>query len=623
MPRLHRLITAASPLIAEIVASGLDRPEAHAALASVRAWVCLRDLIGAAMAPEVLLRHVASMRRDETLFTLCRIAADLANAPKGLFDPEARSWTHDLLVQRRGSSDPLEAAVADAVAKLPPETAIAHAFVVFFLQVLVAARGSTTGTIPSDGFLAFLMLAANDHIPEWPIVDTTPLSTTERSLAPIFFTSVFNRSDDVMRSLLRLVDILGRYPSRDFPDRTVWDSVQREAFGTSFQDYAEMFLTPMYLLARRWGGKDTPVMFPEAWTAGGGDDAELYARWLEEASIPIEAAFTEFGERPVPSGLLALPKAFFRKPFVKADGKLIGLSPWHVRDHLFLGTWSKLNEACKRVLNTQSNQVFASAFGYCFEAWCGDVAREAASHIAFRDRLILPSKLGAADEIEDVVLLNGSAVALMSAKASLVPEPSLKTANSYADVIRWLRKFFFEEPTRARDRGYRGGALYLLDKKIRRLRAGEYEKSGIKRNATILPVVLCFDHVADTGVMYKWIEEECRLRNLIFVDKDVRPVTIITPEDYEGLMALGSHGASVCELLLEKTERHRKWGPLDIFLHSKVTDSIQLRLPSMGARFQALIDRALVRMREVDQRLKRHFDVHAPTAETAEPSGRT
>jgi hypothetical protein len=549
------------------------------------------------MPPAKILSNAASFDRDETLFKLARIAADLANSDGGVLGETARSWTRDLLTQRQGSSNPREAAVSRAVAQLAPERAIAHAHVVFFLQVHAVAKGSVPGTVPSDGYLAFMMLAVNDHIPEWSNVDPIELTDAERVLAPMFLSTIFNRSDDAMRSLLRLTDVMGRYPQRDFPDKSVWEAVQREAFGTTFDEYAELFLTPMYLIAQTWGDDRLPIVFPQEFPGRDEREAALYRRWFNEASVPIEKAVQAFATRPLPSGLLGLPVAFFRTPFIDFGDKLLGLSPWHVKDHVFFGTWAKLNAASKRVLGTDSNQTFASAFGYCFEEACADLAREATRSPQFRDRLILPSQPGADDEIEDVVLLDEDVVALLSAKASLVPEASLKTADGYSDVVRWLRKFFFEEPVEAKKTGYRGGAVYLLDRKVQRLRAGEYEKYGLKRDALVVPGVISFDNVGESGALYNWLERECERRHL-FADNRVRPLTVITPENYEGLLALGARGDGICRLLVEKTEQQRKWGPLDRFLSEKVGDSIELRLGAMPSRFRDLANRSIARLRE-------------------------
>jgi hypothetical protein len=248
------------------------------------------------------------------------------------------AWTRDLLIQWVGSSNPLEAAVSRAVAELAPERAIAHAHIVFFLQVHAVAKGSAAGVIPSDGYLAFMMLAANDHIPEWSKITSVELSDMERVLAPMFLSTVFNRSDDTMRSLLRLIDIMGRYPRRDFPDARTWEAVQCQAFGTTFDEYAEMFLTPMHLIAETWCDERVPIVFPEAFSGRDERESALYRRWFREASLPIDKAVQEFATRPLPSGLLGLPAAFFRTPFIDFGDKLVGLSPWHVRDHLLFGT---------------------------------------------------------------------------------------------------------------------------------------------------------------------------------------------------------------------------------------------------------------------------------------------
>ena len=164
----------------------------------------------------------------------------------------------------------------------------------------------------------------------------------------------------------------------------------------------------------------------------------------------IEAAATAFSGRTLGSSLPGLPPSYFRTPFVSVDDKLLALSPWHVhQDHARLGTWAKPNAAAKTVLRTKSNQTFSSAFGEFFERWCAEIAREAAGMNGFRDALILPGSPGSADEIEDVVLIQGDTAAFLSVKASLVPEAALKGATRRSDAVDWLRRFFFEDPEAA------------------------------------------------------------------------------------------------------------------------------------------------------------------------------
>ena len=83
----------------------------------------------------------------------------------------------------------------------------------------------------------------------------------------------------------------------------------------------------------------------------------------------------------------------------------------------------------------------------------------------------------------------------------------------------------------------------------------------MKRDALVVPGIISFDNVGESGALYNWLEQECERRHLL-ADTRVRPLTVITPEDYEGVMALGARGDGVCRLLVEKTELQRKWGPL-------------------------------------------------------------
>ena len=117
--------------------------------------------------------------------------------------------------------------------------------------------------------------------------------------------------------------------------------------------------------------------------------------------------------------------------------------------------------------------------------------------------------------------------------------------------------------------------------------------------ATTIQVILQHDvdNVGESGALYNWLERECERRHL-FADNRVRPLTVITPENYEGLLALGARGDGICRLLVEKTEQQRKWGPLDRFLSEKVGDSIELRLGAMPSRFRDLANRSIARLRE-------------------------
>jgi hypothetical protein len=78
-------------------------------------------------------------------------------------------------------------------------------------------------------------------------------------------------------------------------------------------------------------------------------------------------------------------------------------------------------------MGTDSAHGFTALFGYFFERWCARVAREAASMPAFTEHLLVPDMPGI-DEVEDIVVINGSVVALLSVKSTLVREDQVKVA---------------------------------------------------------------------------------------------------------------------------------------------------------------------------------------------------
>jgi hypothetical protein len=137
-----------------------------------------------------------------------------------------------------------------------------------------------------------------------------------------------------------------------------------------------------------------------------------------------------------------------------------------------------------------------------------------------------------------------------------------------------------------------------LDEKIQRIQTGAYEERGIRKNALIIPVVVSFDKVGESGILYRWIEEECSRLGILSARPQVRPLTILTPEDYEGVLAIGSQRTRICDLLVDKTRSANKWGRTDRFLSQLATNGRSLRLPDMEQRFAQLTERALRRMQE-------------------------
>ena len=140
--------------MAALLARSFEQRGKPIPLQTVSAWTGLNDLIGSKVPPERIIAELQRYNRNETLFKLARVAAVLANSTEGIFGDDARSWTHNLLSSRQDSANELERYISRAASNLGPKTAIAHAQVLFALQLLAITRGSPGGDLPTDGILA-------------------------------------------------------------------------------------------------------------------------------------------------------------------------------------------------------------------------------------------------------------------------------------------------------------------------------------------------------------------------------------------------------------------------------------------------------------------------------------
>lgn len=581
--------------LAEVAFESPASPEARVAMASVRKWLRLSDLIGTPMPMTQIVGLVRTFSRMEGVFTLARIAAELANSDGGVLGDEARSWTHDLLVQRVGSSNVLEDAVSRALRDGGHQDAIAHGRVIYTLMQMVLAHSPKEAPPPKDGMLAFLMLAINDHIPRW---EDATLSATEESLGALCAESIFNRSfEDPLRFIVRLEAVFSDPPTSGPVSPDDWEKLHQAAFGCSFGEYLESYLAPLLVLSRGWDSESAPILFKEPWQRS--NSSALYEEWFRAASVDEDVASAASAGSLFDDGLARPSRPFLETPFIETENRLLAISPWHIRDHASLGTWGKLNAAAKKVFGTKTgNQQFTAAFGYLFEQWCQRLAQEAVADPRCPDRVIIAETPGTEDEVEDVVVVDGSFVALISAKAGLVPADRLKAARSLEEIISWLTRFFIEDGTPAKGRGYRPGALRLLDQKVQNLRDGKYEPQGIPRDATVLPVIVTFDHMPGGSMLLKWLGD--RTADLgLFGSPGVRPVTLLNPPEFEALFALASRGHGVCRLLDRKAQSPNHLSPTDWFLTSVTTERLEMRLPSMEAAFNAITQRTISRLREL------------------------
>jgi hypothetical protein len=481
------------------------RTDSTRAMQNVHSWMCLSEIAGVPMSANELVGRIRRLDRKQTFLKLARFAAVLANSDGGVLGDEAKSWTADLILSHRSSVHPVEGVIADFVAQHPGR-AIGHEQVVHFLQSAVLLEGADSGDTPHDAYLAFLMLAANDHAHGWQTTGPFRLSVLEEALADFFSVGLFNRSHDPLRELARASLLMKSPPARGpLSEHAVWHATQEAAFGCTFTDYLELFLAPLYTMSRQWGTQALPLVRP--------------TEWLRHTVLPVERALPWFGAlslREVDArGHLAarrggrvLPHApliLHEHPFTEFDeGVLVAATPELITEQLLRGTWGRCNQATKRVLKNKESTAWHEAFGDLFEGVVRSVALDAARSEQFSGRLVLSANPGDEDEVEDVVVVEGDAVILFSAKASVAPPSAVRVAKSQHEAVQWLEKFFFEQPKSVNEKKFRGGALRILDKKITRLRSGAFEDRGISRDAKVIPVIVPFEGVPEGSSTSGW-----------------------------------------------------------------------------------------------------------------------
>ena len=502
---------------------------------------------------------------------------------------QVRACTFDLLIaagRREGASE-LEQRIATFFTLNPcSQRAIAHGQGIYLLSALALAESTAEGgDAPGDGMIAFLMLAANDYEPN-RLESTRREKPPDALVADVTYHHLFNRSRDPLRELARTAMLVDLPPARGpLADAALWSRVQDRAFGTSFAEYAQRFLAPLYLFSRTWRGQQVPVFPRHLWFPVTSVPEALRERWTSGVTMSLDEAIAAAKSERQANGLPRVPALFFRKPFLAiSNDQLLVLSPATALDQLSLAPWGALNGAVKA--EGLPSEVWSRAFGDVFERWCRSLADEARATDGFRDEVLLSPQPGDENEIEDVVFVRHRLVVLGSVKGFTFPEKSLKAARRREDVLGFLERVFFAR--RDRSRGYRGGALRLLETKIGRIRQGDYETRGVRRDSVILPLVVAFDEVGEGPALYRWLDARCKRDALISYRHDVLPVSIAGPDEFRILVALGARRGSVCELLAQKVTGADREETLQAFLLRRESAIGELRMPSHVRRFEAM-----------------------------------
>jgi hypothetical protein len=436
--------------------------ESRNPLSAASRYVDVRTICGGPITPGALVDRIKTFNWRDSFVRLGQLAADVAHDNSGPRSKKVQSWARQQILAMTGSN-PSAIANAHAWARSHDDAVIVHEEAVDFLQHVVLLYGLEEGDAPPDLELVLWLIGAGQFLGEWE--SDADADQTEQLIAEIVRVSRFNNHEDPVNLLVRVQHMFGKPPFGSALSKSeTWMSIQQAAFGQPFIQHFETRVVPFYGESLRWGTEEgeLPVLVPDQWVRNLGDDGKPIAQWVFGLAKTRDELNALTRARMLPDGLLPrAPTALVRHPILRLSDERVGVaSPWRVLAHLRTGIWAAFLNGTKAVLG-KPNEWFP-AFGYMFEEWLRTVARWAAAAPTFRGRLVLPEHPGSADEIDDVVIVEGNTTFLFSAKARLVEEPIARHAKSQRMVMDWYEKYFFA----AGDDEFRGGAVRQFNSRI-------------------------------------------------------------------------------------------------------------------------------------------------------------
>jgi hypothetical protein len=572
------------------------RSSPTAPMAGVHRYEPASELLGAAIRLQEIVERVRGFAWDASLIRLSVLAGLVANSRISASSPDPQLLLIDALLTIQDDTEQAHR-LRTILARQRGRITLAHEAAIVTLQHLVILEGADTGPAPPDTDIAIWIIAINDYLDEWSLQDVRELTRAEELIAAQAHAYRFDNSPDWLREILRVYETLSVIPHRNqLHDAAAWQEIQDIAFGTDFQTYFETFVAPLALLSKGWGTATPagqllqPVMTREHLEEQLAAPTTMLDRWISTFSADRATLQAKIKERmrpdsPVPHS----PTALYYTPAVSVDKLLIFTSPWAVRVQLKTGIWFAFMNAVKRKHGQRGALLWTSTFGDLFERWAARVAQSASDSRWFRGEVLLPSAPGAADEIEDVVVREGRACVLFSAKARLVPENVARQAKSRSELIDWYDSFFFADATGE----FRQGAVRLLNDRITMVRDGAFEPR-LPRDIRIIPVLVTYDSLCEHILLYERIRRRCEADGLL-QQRDVAPLALARIEDFEDLLSHASGGGSTLEILRKRESAWRD-RRLDALFAAQRPPLGRRRLPMIQQAFDALIERVLSRM---------------------------
>lgn len=557
-------------------------------------YLCASEIFGNPAPARAIIDYVRKLHRIPAFAMLAALAATLANvSPKS---KRARALTTGALAAARHHVDPRVQRAGDFCAS-HPERVIAHERVIYWLQALVLVECEEGDRAPGMADLAWLMLLANDHIDAASArAPGEPIDKLDAALASFARESRFNVGGDPLAAVMRGYDITRTLPEKGpLADASAWEALERRAFyGMRFHDYFIEVLAPLVAESVRWGltdagttGASMPVIDRANWYAQTRSRPQYADDVFDRLSVSLRDAINASRADIGSDGLPQSPSVFAQRPFLQLeDGRLIAASPWLVRQQIRLGLWG----ACRgAAVALHGDKVWNPAFGESFELWARGVALRASTAKGFAGNVVLSAKIGDPDELEDVVIIDGSRVALISAKSRLLPDDLMRDATERARVVDWYESVLLAESKAE----HRAGALRLLDKRVQRIRAGK--ATGVAATVRIYPVLLTYERLGDNPVLHTWVRERCAQAGVLG-QADVAPVTFVSAAEYEWLLAGAAQGASVFDVLEHRVSTDDGLISFESALARFFDGSRPLRVPGTQEAFDALMTESVQRL---------------------------
>jgi hypothetical protein len=565
------------------------RNQIHPGLQGIVSYTTLGTLPGGQkMAPDEFIMRVSQIPRQQGFVQLACWAAQLAHG-------DGVALNRGAIALLGADPSPAEVKMLFVRVHQGEEPAfVLHEAMIYFLQAHVLHYGLHEGKILDNKCayeLAYLALAGGDYLSEWQSdEDNNEFSRRERNMIQCARSLQYDRQYSSLHDLARGFMLFEERPPRDpiWSDSKMWSRFSHDALGMEVNDYLAQLVGPIFMLASLWGteGKYVPLINPRKLFSLTSVSAQSVESFFDELSLSVECMRGELQRGLRADGLMISPVAFIRNPFVRfSDELLVAASPWVVKGQLRAGLWARHLSAARK---TRTAEAWLSAFGDLFEVYCRKTTSRALEGIG-GIRVRQSAAIGDEHELEDIVLVSQSAIAVIAVKASTAPEYTLKGARSMSDALQWFERFFFGRSEKRSGRHYRDGVVRIMNRKVGELLRGEW---GFRvRGRTVCPVVVTYDKLGtDNYGLYRWLEKRVNEEGLDSIKKKrVGSLTILNIDEYEEALSALAQGVTLKRIFGDRAQDEKwKYAPMSTYLRQRVLPGRRLVLEFLENQMKSI-----------------------------------